>query len=282
MSVEVTNDEQYTLEMIESVVSFISQFESCVVAMSAGVDSAVVAKAASLALGSNAMAVTAQSPSLASGELEQAREIAELIGIEHRVLNTSEFSNPNYLRNQGDRCYYCKSELYGQMRVLADSLDGQILLNGTNLDDLGDYRPGLEAARESNVRSPLVECQINKATVRAMARHWHLPTWDKPASPCLSSRVAYGEEVTAERLQMIDLAEQYLRALGIEPVRVRYHRGDLARIEVPPQSIESFTNPQAREELEQYFRGLGFQFVTIDLGGFKSGSLNQLLQIDIT
>ena len=282
MSVEVTNDEQYTLEMIESVVSFISQFESCVVAMSAGVDSAVVAKAASLALGSNAMAVTAQSPSLASGELEQAREIAELIGIEHRVLNTSEFSNPNYLRNQGDRCYYCKSELYGQMRVLADSLDGEILLNGTNLDDLGDYRPGLKAARESNVRSPLAECQINKATVRAMARHWHLPTWDKPASPCLSSRVAYGEEVTAERLQMIDLAEQYLRALGIEPVRVRYHRGDLARIEVPPQSIESFTNPQAREELEQYFRGLGFQFVTIDLGGFKSGSLNQLLQIDIT
>ena len=282
MSIEVTNDEQDTLEMIESVVSFISQFESCAVAMSAGVDSAVVAKAASLALGSNAMAVTAQSPSLASGELEQAREIAELIGIEHRVLNTSEFSNPNYLRNQGDRCYYCKSELYGQMRVLADSLDGEILLNGTNLDDLGDYRPGLEAARESNVRSPLVECQINKATVRAMARHWQLPTWDKPASPCLSSRVAYGEEVTAERLQMIDLAEQYLRALGIEPVRVRYHRGDLARIEVPPQSIESFTNPQAREELEQYFRGLGFQFVTIDLGGFKSGSLNQLLQIDIT
>jgi len=282
MSVEVTNDEQDTLEMIESVVSFISQFESCFVAMSAGVDSAVVAKAASLALGSNAMAVTAQSPSLASGELEQAREIAELIGIEHRVLNTSEFSNPNYLRNQGDRCYYCKSELYGQMRVLADSLDGEILLNGTNLDDLGDYRPGLEAARESNVRSPLAECEINKATVRAMARHWHLPTWDKPASPCLSSRVAYGEEVTAERLQMIDLAEQYLRALGIEPVRVRYHRGDLARIEVPPQSIESFTNPQAREELEQYFRGLGFQFVTIDLGGFKSGSLNQLLQIDIT
>ena len=282
MAIEMNQNENDTLEMIESVVSFISEFDSCVVAMSAGVDSAVVAKAASLALGSNAMAVTAQSPSLASGELEQARQIAELIGIEHRVFNTSEFSNPNYVRNQGDRCYFCKSELYGQMRVLAESLDGQILLNGTNADDLGDYRPGLQAASEWHVRSPLAECGINKATVRAMARHWHLPTWDKPASPCLSSRVAYGEEVTAERLQMIDLAEQYLRTRGIEPVRVRYHRGDLARIEVPQQHIEFCINPQIREELEQYLRGIGFQFVTIDLGGFKSGSLNRLLQIDMT
>ncbi|MBA61347.1 MAG: TIGR00268 family protein [Planctomycetaceae bacterium] len=266
--------------MIESVVSFISQFDSCAVAMSAGVDSAVVAKAAFLALDSNAIAVTAQSPSLAAGELEQAQQLAELIGIEHQILQTSEFSNPSYIRNQGDRCYHCKSELYGQMDALAKSLQGQTLLNGTNTDDLGDYRPGLQAASESNVRSPLAECEINKTGVRAVARYWQLPIWDKPASPCLSSRVAYGEEVTPERLQMIDQAEQYLRSQGINPVRVRYHRGDLARIEVPQQYIERIADMQTRKSLEKYLRGLGFQFVTIDLGGFKSGSLNQLLQID--
>jgi len=280
MSIELTEDEQQTLEMIETVVSFISQLDSCAVALSAGVDSAVVAKAAFLALNDRAIAVTAQSPSLASGELEQARQLAELIGIEHQVLQTTEFSNPNYIQNQSDRCYHCKSELYGQMKSLTLSLDGQTLLNGTNTDDLGDYRPGLQAATENKVLSPLAECGINKASVRAIARHWNLPVWDKPASPCLSSRVAYGEEVTPERLQMIDQAEQYLRQQGVEPVRVRYHRGDLARIEVPPKYIEQFTVKETREKLERHLQQLGFQFVTIDLAGFKSGSLNQLLQIE--
>ena len=280
MSIELTEDEQQTLEMIETVVSFISQFDSCAVALSAGVDSAVVAKAAFLALNDRAIAVTAQSPSLASGELEQARQLAELIGVEHQVLQTTEFSNPNYIQNQGDRCYHCKSELYGQMETLALSLDGQTLLNGTNMDDLGDYRPGLQAATENKVRSPLAECGINKVSVRAIARHWNLPVWDKPASPCLSSRVAYGEEVTPERLQMIDQAEQYLRQQGFEPVRVRYHRGDLARVEVPSKYIEQFTAKETREKLERHLQQLGFQFVTIDLAGFKSGSLNKLLQIE--
>ena len=280
MSIELTNDEQQTLEMIETVVSFISQFDSCAVAMSAGVDSVVVAKAAFLALSDKAFAVTAQSPSLASGELEQARQFAGLIGIQHQVLQTTEFSNPSYIQNQGDRCYHCKSELYGQMAALAHSLDGQTLLNGTNTDDLGDYRPGLQAATENKVRSPLAECGINKAGVRAMARYWNLPVWDKPASPCLSSRVAYGEEVTPERLQMIDQAEQFLRQQGIEPVRVRYHKGDLARVEVPPEYIEQLMASDLREILERHLRELGFQFVTIDLNGFKSGSLNQLLQIE--
>jgi len=282
MSVEETNDEQQTLEMIETVVSFISQFDGCAVALSAGVDSAVVAKAAFLALGDKALAVTAQSPSLASGELEQARQLAGLIGIQHQVLRTEEFANPNYIQNQGDRCYHCKSELYGQMEALTRSLDGQTLLNGTNTDDLGDYRPGLQAATESRVRSPLAECGINKTGVRSMARYWNLPVWNKPASPCLSSRVAYGEEVTPERLQMIDQAEQFLRQQGMEPVRVRYHRGDLARVEVPPEYIEQITARETREILERHLQQLGFQFVTIDLAGFKSGSLNQLLQIELS
>ncbi len=285
MDIDVADDEQNTLNQIESVVSFISQFDSCVVALSAGVDSAVVAKAARLALGDQATAVTAESPSLPTGELQQAQQLAQLIGISHQVLQTDEFSNPEYLQNQGDRCYHCKSELYRQMdnqiELQVPLLKNRVLLNGTNADDLSDYRPGLIAASENNVRSPLAECQVGKASVRAIAKHWELPVWDKPAGPCLSSRVAYGEQVTPERLRMIDKAEQYLKEQSIVPVRVRYHRGDLARIEVPLKFIAVLSDPETRIPLEQHFQKLGFQFVTLDLSGFQSGSLNQLLQIDI-
>tara|TARA_B100000676_G_scaffold312828_1_gene389179 strand:+ start:86 stop:946 length:861 start_codon:yes stop_codon:yes gene_type:complete len=282
MAIEMNQNENDTLEMIESVVSFITQFESCAVAMSAGVDSAVVAKAAFLALGDSAIAVTAESPSLASGELRQAQEVAALIGIEHQTIRTQEFSNPNYVKNQGDRCYFCKTELYQQMQRLVTQVNRCVLLNGTNVDDLGDYRPGLEAASENQVRSPLVECGIDKAGVRRLAQHWGLPVWDKPASPCLSSRVAYGEEVTPRRLQMIDQAEQFLRMQGVTPVRVRYHGGDLARIEAPLEFLPKLTSVQERSAIEEKFREIGFRFTTVDLTGFKSGSLNQLLQIDLS
>ncbi len=281
MAVESNKNEQSTLEMIESVVSFISQFPSCVVAMSAGVDSGVVAKAASLALGDSALAVTADSPSLASGELQQARQLAKLIGIRHQVVQTQEIENPNYVSNQGDRCYHCKSELYQQLDLLTGYSSDEVLLNGTNTEDLGDYRPGLIAAEENKVRSPLAECGIDKAGVRAMALHWNLPIWDKPASPCLSSRIAYGEEVTAERLQRIDQAEQFLKEQGISPVRVRFHRGDLARIEVPVEFVEKLAANPLRAEIEQFFRSIGFQFIALDLAGFQSGNLNKLLQIEL-
>lgn len=252
---------------------------SCAVAYSGGVDSAVVAKAAYEALGDNAVAITGASASLAAGELEQAEEIARLIGIRHQVIRTDEFQQPDYLRNAPDRCYHCKSELYTQLERVLPKLGVRVILNGANADDAGDYRPGMAAASEHAVRSPLAECGITKAEVRQLAAEWNLPVWDKPASPCLSSRVAYGEEVTPERLTMVDAAEQFLRGKGLKVCRVRYHRGDLARIEVPPEELQPLCEPDTRRELAAELRRLGFKFVTIDLEGFRSGSLNQLLQI---
>ena len=252
---------------------------SCAVAYSGGVDSAVVAKAAYEALGDKAIAITGASASLAAGELEQAEEIARLIGIRHQVIQTDEFSQESYLRNAPDRCYHCKTELYTQLEHVLPELGVSVILNGANADDAGDYRPGMAAAAEHAVHSPLAECGITKAEVRELAAAWNLPVWDKPASPCLSSRVAYGEEVTPERLAMVDAAEQFLRSKGLKVCRVRYHRGDLARIEVPADELQPLCEPGTRRELAAELRGLGFKFVTIDLEGFRSGSLNQLLQI---
>ena len=181
------------------------------VAFSGGVDSTVVAQAAYDALGDAAIAVTAVSESLAAGELEEAQALARQIGIRHRVIRTEEFADPNYLRNDPDRCYFCKSELYGRLSGMLGELEVDVIASGANMDDMGDHRPGMRAAGEHGVRHPLQECGLTKADVRALARAWGLPTWDKPATPCLSSRIAYGEEVTPERVRMIDQAEQWLR-----------------------------------------------------------------------
>lgn len=257
----------------------LSAYGSCLVAFSAGVDSTVVAKAAHVALGERAVAVTGTSASLASGELEQARELATSIGIRHEVIATKEFDDADYVRNAANRCYFCKTELYADLEPLARRWDLAVIVNGANIDDLGDYRPGMEAAREHAVRSPLVECGINKAEVRQLAAAWGLPVWDKPASPCLSSRVAYGEAVTPQRLRMIDQAEQYLRGLGLSALRVRYHRGDLARIEVPPEAIVKLAEPKLREAIAVEMKRLGFKYVTLDLEGFRSGSQNEVLPL---
>jgi uncharacterized protein len=268
-------------ERRDQLLALVHATERCAVAFSGGVDSAVVAKAAQLALGDNAMAVTGVSASLASGELEQAAALAEMIGIRHIVLRTDEFAQANYVRNTSDRCYHCKTELYTQLEQLRSQLDADyVLVNGANVDDLGDYRPGLQAATEHSVRSPLIECGLNKIDVRALAVHWQLPVWDKPASPCLSSRVAYGEEVTPARLAMIDKAEQYLRSLGLRTVRVRYHRGDLARLEVPVEAIAQLCEEATRMALAAKLRELGFRFITLDLEGFRSGSLNTLVALE--
>lgn len=251
-----------------------------VVAYSGGVDSAVVAKAAQLALGDRATAVTGVSSSLAAGELDEARRVAELIGIRHEVIETQEFQQPAYLENAPDRCYHCKTELYTQLDEIVARYPGTVVVNGANLDDRGDYRPGMTAAREHSVRSPLIECELTKADVRALAAHWNLPVADKPASPCLSSRIAYGESVTPERTAMIDAAERYLREQGLRELRVRYHKGDLARIEVPADAIARLAEPQLRSALAAEFKRLGFKFITLDLEGFRSGSLNQIIGID--
>jgi uncharacterized protein len=250
------------------------------VAFSGGVDSTVVAQAAYDALGDAATAVTAVSDSLAAGELEEAQELARRIGIRHRVIHTAEFADPNYLRNQPDRCYFCKSELYGRLAGMLGELGVDAIASGANTDDLGDHRPGMRAAAERGVRHPLQECGLSKADVRALARAWGLPTWDKPATPCLSSRIAYGEEVTSERVLMIDQAEQWLRHRGLRVLRVRYHKGDLARIEVPLDDLPRLVDLQLRGELIAAFRALGFKFVTLDLEGFRSGSFNSVIPVE--
>src|SRR3954451_3123706 len=250
------------------------------VAFSGGVDSAVVAKAAQVALGEKTVAVTAVSDSLASGELEEAEALARQIGIKHRVIRTEEFADPNYLRNNPDRCYFCKSELYGRLSGLLGSLEVDVIASGANTDDAGDHRPGMRAAGEHGVRHPLLECGLGKADVRELARAWGLPTWDKPATPCLSSRIAYGEAVTPERVRMIDQAEHWLRDQGLRLLRVRYHKGDLARIEVPLEELPRLASPEVRDELTPAFHALGFRYVTLDLEGFRSGSLNGVIPVE--
>ena len=270
---DVANKSEQLIERIRSL-------GSCVVAFSAGVDSTIVAKAAQLALGDRAIAVTGTSASLAGGELDEAKSLAQQIGIRHVVISTDEFANPNYTRNAADRCYHCKTDLYDHLDRLASEWGVLAVLNGANADDASDYRPGERAAGEHQVHSPLAECGFTKEDVRALAAHWQLPVWDKPAMPCLSSRVAYGEEVTPERLAMIDRAERYLRGLGLREVRVRYHRGDLARVEVPARDIATLCAPEVRESLVRELRGLGFKFVSIDLEGLRSGSLNQVIPLE--
>ena len=247
------------------------------VAFSGGIDSTVVAQAAQLALGDDAIAVTAVSSSLAEGELEEAETLARQIGIRHRVIRTAEFADPNYLRNNPDRCYFCKSELYGRLALLRAELGVDAVASGANLDDAGDHRPGMKAASENGVVHPLLDCGLAKEDVRNLARAWGLPTWDKPATPCLSSRIAYGEEVTPERTRMIDRAEQWLRARGMRVVRVRYHKGDLARVEVPLDELPTIATAEVRDGIVAAFRDLGFRYVTLDLEGFRSGSNNLVI-----
>lgn len=264
----------------DRLLALLKSYESCAVAFSAGVDSTVVAKAAALALGKNAVAVTAESPSVPPREVEQARELAKLIGIRHEVVRTDEFSDTQYTRNASDRCYHCKSELYSKLHILAPRLGVKVMVNGVNCDDLGDYRPGIRAATENQIKSPLAECGFHKEDIRALAAYWELPVSDKPASPCLSSRVAYGEEVTPERVQRIDAAEIFLHELGLPELRVRLHRGDLARIEVPPAEVARLAEPAIRERISRRFRELGFQYVTLDLEGFRTGSMNEVLPVE--
>jgi len=250
------------------------------VAFSGGVDSALVAKAAALACGDQALAVTGVSASLASGELEQARQVAEQIGIRHEVIETQEFLVAGYQANAGDRCYFCKSELYAGLGDLRSRFPVDVVCNGANLDDQGDHRPGMRAATENEVRSPLMECGFTKQDVRDLAQAWDLPVWDKPATPCLSSRIAYGVSVTPERVRRIDAAESFLRErLGLRELRVRLEQNDLARIEVPVAALEELTDPDVRTQVVETFRGLGFRYVTLDLQGFRSGSLNDSLPI---
>lgn len=260
------------------LVDRLRRLESVAVAWSGGVDSAVVAKAAALALGDNALAVTAVSPSLADAERQIARQGARDIGIRHVEVFTEEFERPEYRQNTGDRCFYCKDTLYQCLRYQASDAGISVLVNGANMDDLGDYRPGMQAAREHAVQSPLIDEGIDKSGVRELARFWDLSVAEKPASPCLSSRVAYGVEVTEGRVARIEQAEALLSELtGLEEFRVRCEAGDLARIEVPINALACLVAEPVRTGIVSHLLELGFRNVTLDLQGFRSGSLNSAL-----
>lgn len=269
------------IQPADRLISVLTEMKSVAVALSGGVDSAVVAKAAHLALGANAVAFTADSPSVARRDIQAAREVASLIGIRHEILKTSEFDKPAYRANDGTRCYHCKSELYLQVAARLEEFGLAVVCSGANRDDLGDYRPGLTAAAERGVRHPLIESDLGKSEVRRIAREWGLPVWDKPASPCLSSRLAPGVEATPERVARVEEAEAFIRDLGYPDCRVRVHLGELARIELPAGSLEGFFLQGHAGEARRRLDGLGFRFVTIDLGGLNSGGMNELIPLEI-
>lgn len=252
------------------------EMEQALVAYSGGIDSTLVAKIAYDVLGDQALAVTAKSPSLLPEELADAIEQAKSIGIAHQIVETHEMDNPNYSSNPVNRCYFCKSELHDTLKPLASKLGHLYVIDGVNADDLQDYRPGIQAAKERGARSPLAELGITKMEVREIAKLLGLSSWNKPAQPCLSSRFPYGEEITIPKLNRVGRAEIYLRRLGYENVRVR-STGDTAKIELPANLIQQFVANINLLELTETFQSFGFVYVTLDLEGYRSGKLNQVL-----
>ena len=264
------------IEKLEQLKAIFIEMEQALIAYSGGVDSTLVAKIAYDVLGDRALAVTAVSPSLLPEELEDAKIQAATIGIPHKIVQTHEMENPNYTSNPINRCYFCKSELHDTLKPLAIKLGYPYVVDGVNADDLHDYRPGIQAAKERGARSPLAEIGIAKAEVRQLSQQLSLPWWDKPAQPCLSSRFPYGEEITVAKLQRVGRAEIYLRSLGLKNLRVR-SVGDTARIELPSEQIKEFVLTTDLQSVVSDFQKFGFVYVTLDLEGYRSGKLNQVL-----
>ncbi|WP_017652726.1 ATP-dependent sacrificial sulfur transferase LarE [Fortiea contorta] len=263
-------------EKLEQLKALFREMEQALIAYSGGVDSTLVAKIAYDVLGDRALAVTAVSPSLLPEELEDAKIQAVTIGIPHKIVHTHEMDNPNYTSNPVNRCYFCKSELHDTLKPLALELGYPYVVDGVNADDLHDYRPGIQAAKERGARSPLAEAGVTKLEVRQLSQQFGLPWWDKPAQPCLSSRFPYGEEITISKLQRVGRAEIYLRKLGWQNLRVR-SEGDTARIELSPEHIKEFVLVTDLQKVVSAFQEFGFIYVTLDLEGYRSGKLNQVL-----
>jgi len=249
---------------------------SALVAFSGGVDSTYVAYVASSELGERALCITGESPSLAASQREQTVRLAKQFGLQWETIQTAELEDSNYTANGPTRCYFCKDELYKKLEAAARVRGIEFIVDGSTCDDLGDYRPGRAATNEHRVRSPLIEAGMTKAEVRLLSRKVGLPTWDKPASPCLSSRIAYGIPVTIDRLSTVDRGEEILREMGFREFRVRHH-DSLVRLEIAPAEMSRALRLEVIEDLARRFRQLGFKYVTLDLQGYRSGAMNEVL-----
>jgi pyridinium-3,5-biscarboxylic acid mononucleotide sulfurtransferase len=264
------------VDKVAKLKTIFQEMGSVLIAYSGGVDSAFLAYIANTVLGKKALAVFAHSPVCPPPDLAEATALALKLGLNFRTIETNEMEDNSFIANTPDRCYYCKRELFNKLQALA-AVEGLVwLAEGTNYDDLSDFRPGRKACREMNIRSPLLEAGITKEEIRLFSREAGLPTWDKPASPCLASRIPYGTPVTSDVLLKIAEGEKYLRGLGIRQVRLRHH-GDIARIEIDSQNIPLVISEDIRQKLVEKIRSLGYQYITLDLSGYRTGSLNEII-----